>query len=330
MKKTTLKDRQNFYHQWHQALHAGLPSSKALVLMTKSDNKIAEHIWLQLEKGATLQYSLKRLDFPIIEQEILVLGEQTGALSTSLKQLAYRTGKQRQQQKQLAQALLYPSILLATLLLTIGILCFWFIPQFIDFFNQSHAPLPKITQTLLGFCHTIQYQTPMMVPIFLIIHQLQLPLIRQAKDSVLLQIPLFNEFQTCQIVSKLGLVLQSGLSVAQGLPLLIKTCQNAYYRQKLIQLLEALQQGQPFHAACKNLNLFSPLTLAHFEHSLTIGNLNHSISHIAEQLDHELEARIRHWLTLIEPISLLLLSALVGFTLISLYVPIFELGNHIT
>jgi type IV pilus assembly protein PilC len=294
-----------------------------------------------LANGNSLSYALSRLEFHPFCVSLLQTGEATGNLVDSLSQAAVYLEKQIKLHKKIKKALNYPCIVLGVSALVLIAMFQWVIPSFENMFANFQAELPWPTRFLISSSHWVQsyflYLAMAIICLTVLFHLIwrKHPQTQQAVDILLLKLPIVGQIRKSSLLIQWSRNIS--LLTARGVPILEALKQTALHSNDWIsfkfcaQINVSLAQGWSLSESIGQASGQSLLT--HKEQIQLIkvgeisGDLPQMLANIANQEEDHLDHMIDQLAQSIEPCLMLIMGLIIGCLVISLYLPIFEMGQ---
>lgn len=270
---------------------------------------------------------------------LVAAGEQAGTLDQIMNEIATFLERHEQLKHAIKKALYYPGAVLSiALLIMLGMLIF-LVPQFQAIYTSFGAKLPAFTQLVVDFSYLIRhYWWLLLLGLgILIVGIMQLSRrsenFRRVRDYSVLKIFLFGELARKAIISRICLTL--AITLAAGVPLmnalerLIQVAGNILFRDAIAQTREEVSQGEPMAKSMKETFLFPPLVVQMVNIGEKSGALESMLRKISDYYREQVNTMVDGLTTLIEPILLILIAAIIGSFVVAMYLPIFNLGMAI-
>ncbi|MCM8800532.1 MAG: type II secretion system F family protein [Candidatus Omnitrophica bacterium] len=331
-----------FTRQLASLLKAGVPILTSInILKEQSEsiplNNLLKRLHDRLNEGATFSASLEEFPqvFPSLYVAMIRSGEDSGTLTEVLLKIAdYRT-KQEEILQRLRTALVYPLLMAVVGIATIIFMLTFVMPRLMSIFANLQEELPLPTKLLLWVSKTLKDWGLWLI---IILGMIILMLRRQAMTESgrlslarwQLRIPILGGFilknELARFSRTLELLLKNGLSILKAIEVAIPVLRNALLKQELLKSSKDLQQGGSFGRSLKNSALFpsfmSNLVLVGEES----GALADSLAEVAQAYEGDTEETIRIFLSLLEPLLILGMGLIVGFIVIAMLLPIFQIN----
>lgn len=322
---------------------AGMPLVSGLEALAEQAtnarlSEVMREVARSVSSGRTMASSLG--DYPKIFPELLITmvhsGEISGRLPDALQEASRQLELQMEIRQKLLSALMYPAF---TLLTTIGVLTammVWIVPVFAGIYKDLHATLPAPTLFLVWLSDTLIHQAwiPLLILITLIITLFRYnktPEGRLNIDRAKLKIPfvgnLIRKSGAANITGSLAGLLDSGVPLIQGLQTCARVCGNEVMARALLRSAANVQTGRRLSDELEATEQFQLMVTRMIGMAEETGSLPEVLRQISANYIEEVEYAIRRLMAVIEPMMILCVGAIVGFVLVALYYPIFNLGN---
>ncbi len=333
-----------FNQQFNTLIKAGLPILKALDLLAERAaaprlRPLLQRVRQQVREGALLSEAIRAQGvFPEVYTTAILAGEKSGNLSEVLEQyIGYQrvTGGMR---KRLVSVLVYPTILVIVASVIVSYLTAYVIPQFAKLYGELDIPLPRPTRLLLAFVMGFRgYVLGVLAALLLAAIALYL-WSRTVKggielDRIKLRLPVVGEtwikFQVARFVRTLGTLLAGGTPLVAGLETAAGSLSSRLVSNSAREAARRVREGESLHASLAAGGLLPPLALEMIEVGEASGALAPMLTSVAEFYEEDVNLRTQTMISVIEPVILVLMAAVVLFILISLYLPLFSfsIGN---
>lgn len=321
------KDIHLFLSQFATLIAAGVPIITSLETLETAQHQqnlriLIYSIKRDLQAGNSLYMSLKNYPtyFNDLSCHLIDLGEHTGKLATIISAIVIYQDRLNTITRKFKHSLMYPSLILITsFIVTLGLLLF-VVPQFAGLFANTQVQLPLITKVIFALSANLNWLLISSIPIVSITllifkrHFYDLPLIK----SLYRKFCLTNFCRSLQLGLTAGLVLHVALGFA------------AKAGGKDFSPLETeLHTGVQFHEALETIPTAPALLIQLVKVGEASGKLSFMLGQAADFFEAELYTSLQRISTLFEPLIILLLGVLIGGLVISMYLPIFNLGSTI-
>jgi len=324
-------------------LEAGLTLDRSLQILIdlSSEPRVARVLAALQERvrgGATFSTALEEQgeQFPRLYVNMVRAGEASGAMDAVLARLSDYLERTAELRETVTSALVYPAILLFVAGLSVILLLVFVVPQFTVLFQDMNAALPLPTQVVIAVGDLFRnYWWAMLVLVALsavaVDRWLGRPGVRDRLDVRLLALPLFGDLiwkmETARFCHTLSTLLKNGLPLVSALNLAREVVGNRKLSGLLVEAGEELKRGRGLAAPFTQREILPQMALQMIRVGEESGSLDAMLAKVAEVYDKETQLSVRRMLTLLEPILIIGLGALVAGIIISIIVPILSLNE---
>ncbi len=327
-------------------LSAGIPIDEALqgVIEQTEKNKVTE-ILIGLRAKVTQGYSLAQAmseypgAFPELYRATVGSGEQTGQLDIVLSKLADYTEQQQENRQKAMQALIYPSLMIMVSIGIIGFLLAYVVPKIIDVFITSGQTLPIMTKVLINISYFIQHYgifiiIGLMALFGLLRYALTFPTWRWRWDAIKLNLPissyLIRSSNGARYIHTFAILFSAGVSVLETMRVGSQLIGNLVMRQAFDQASVKVKEGGSISQSLKETGFLTPMTIHLISSGERSGQIAELMEKAANHTDNELKRLIDTALTLLEPMVILIMGAVVLFIVLATLLPIFSMEQLIS
>ncbi|MEJ0003262.1 MAG: type II secretion system F family protein [Pararobbsia sp.] len=325
-------------------LNAGLALAPALqVLQMTAPRNEVRHLVADVLRDVTHGQSLSAALAPYPRAfggfccALVSVGEASGALCDVLLRVAEQREKTAAQWARLRGALAYPACLFASGIAITAALVHWVVPTFEDIFESFGAPLPFATQLVLGISAWIGRAVPWICAgaaltyLALTLSLRRSPRFRLRWHRWLLRMPIAGALVTRLHVARwcraLGTLLGAGTPLADAFDLLAQVSGHPVFDAATREAGRRIRRGQRLAQALRSTGCFPATVVQPIAVAEETGALDRLLIDLADLADRDLDAHLTYATTLLEPVIIVVLGALVGALVIALYLPIVELGH---
>jgi type II secretory pathway component PulF len=345
-KKVSGKDLENFTRLLSSLLAAGVPLSRALVILYKeAASPVAQAKWKEVHDlvidGMSLADAMAKSPetFPRVYVAMVEAGEAGGFLDVVLAQIADFQAREKELKSKVTTAMVYPCILLVLALVVLTVLLVFFIPKFQKVFSSVHGSLPLITQFIIGISHAVRsygfFVAVGLVIVFLLVRTwFKSEKGRRVWEGLVLQSPIVGaltaQFAMARFCRMLGTLLGAGVPLVQGLNVARKSIGNQILVDAVAQSIERVQQGGRLGqslADCKDLFPGSVLEMVSVAEES--GKLDAELVRIASVTEIDLDRHLKTAVAFAEPLMLFLIAGFIGIIFIGMLLPVFSLQDYI-
>lgn len=344
-KRVGFGDTVNFTRQLATMVVAGLSLPDSLtILRTQTTNpafaKVLGDIERQIVGGGNLADSVGKYPniFSPIYVSLVRAGEASGNLDKVLTRLADNLERQREFKNKVVSAMIYPIIVLAGMVVMMIVMMVVVIPKLKDLYSDFGVSLPWSTQILIGMSNLLfNYWWLLIIlvvgTVFLFRQWRKTPPGEFFIDSLILKIPIIGELQKKMILVEftrtLALLIGSGIHILDGLRILKGSLSNVVFRQSIDTVSGKIEKGSPLGDSFAQEKEFPPIVSQMMKVGEETGKIDDTLNKLSNYFETESDQLVRGLTAAIEPLIMIVLGIGVGFIVISIITPIYNLTNQI-
>lgn len=342
--RISFADIVNFTRQLATMIVAGLALPESLtILRSQSTNKLfvtmLEDIERQIVGGGSLADALAKYPahFSTTYVALVRAGESSGTLDQVLVRLADILESQREFRSKVQGALIYPIIILLGMTAVVFIMMTVVIPKLTDLYRDFNIDLPASTKILMAISGVfVSYWWLMLIAGiggYSLFQRWRKTLEGEyIVDSLLLRIPLFGELQKkimlVEFTRTLGMLIASGIHILEGLQILRASLGNVLFRNAIGEIEKKVEKGFPLGDTFSQYSVFPPIVSQMMKVGEETGRLDDTLIKLSKYFETESEHLVKGLTTAIEPIIMVFLGIGVGFIVISVITPIYNLTSQ--
>lgn len=294
----------------------------------------------RINEGMSLTKALE--EHPKVFSEVFVsmvsAGEASGELENVLVRLADVSEKRERLANKVRASLAYPAFMAVVGIGVVIFLLTFVIPSISKLFHDMHRELPWPTVALIAvsdFVKAYFWLIAGAVAGLIVLFRIWLatPPGRLAWDRITLRLPLFGDLFRKVAISRfartLGTLMASGVSILEALNIVKRVVGNAALSDTLDQIKESVRQGDSITNPLRRSGIFPPIVCHMVGSGERGGNIEEGLLKVAEVYDNEVESSVTTLTSLLEPIMILALGVVVGFIVLAILLPIFEINQAI-
>ncbi|HZV80191.1 MAG TPA: type II secretion system F family protein [Candidatus Binatus sp.] len=336
-----------FARQFATMINAGLAMVRCLdVLSVQTEDGVLKPVITavrrEVEGGSTLAAALGK--FPKVFSPLFVnmvrAGELGGILDDVLNRLATFLEKDFNLKKKVKSAMTYPAVILVMAVLIVLFLVIFIMPTFVELFNGMHMTLPVPTKILIAFTNGARNPYVVIPSVIVLIigfiafnRYTSTQVGRRQFDAFKLKLPVFGMLIRKVAISRfcrtLGTLLQSGVPIMQALEIVGKASGNEVVAETVNKVRESVREGESIAVPLQLSGLFPPLVTQMVAVGEETGNLDGMLAKISDFYDTEVEYMLASLTSLLEPILILIMGFIVGFIVISVFLPLYQIIGNI-
>jgi type IV pilus assembly protein PilC len=341
-KAVKFEDIVNFTRQLATMIGAGLPLTDALsilqVQVSPSLQSIVADVLRSIEGGSTFADALSHHSetFSRVYIALVRAGEAAGVLDTILVRLADTLEKQREFQEKTKGALIYPVIVLVGMLLVTAVMMIFVLPKLTVMYQDFNVKLPFITQALIAvstFMSKFWYVMVVAIGagIYVLKQWKQTKVGAYNYDVMLLKLPVFGKIKSMVLMTEftrtLALLASAGVSLVESLGIVKEVADSEVMRRALVEVAKDVEKGNPLATSLAKHPIFPMIVSQMTSVGEQTGKLDEILNRVAGYFENESEHAIKNLSTAMEPIIMVLLGVGVGFLIVAIIVPIYNLTS---
>jgi type II secretory pathway component PulF len=345
-KKVTPKMLENFTRLLSSLLAAGVPLSRALVILCKeAASPAASAKWKEVHgaviDGVSLADAMGRAPetFPRVYVAMVEAGETGGFLDLVLAQIADFQAREKDLISKVTTAMIYPAILLITTFAVLIFLMVFFIPRFQSIFLSFGTTLPLLTRMIITVSHAmihygIWMAGALFVGLFLVRQWIASEQGRRTWEGFLLRTPvigaLMAQFAMARFSRMLGTLLGAGVPLVQSLNVARKSIGNQILVDAVSNAIERVKEGGQLGkslADCRGL--FSGSTIEMIAVAEESGRLDQELIRLAAVTENDLDRQLKSAVSVVEPMILVFMAVVVGTIFIGMLYPVLTLASQV-
>jgi type IV pilus assembly protein PilC len=331
-----------FSRQLATLLEAGVTLLKSLdILARQIESKrlleAIEEIRRDVAGGSTLHDALGKHKsiFSEFWVHVVETGEASGALPVVLAQLADYLESSAAVRRKVISALIYPVVLILLVVVALAVFTVWIIPIFSQIFESFNAQLPAITMVVITFSRLARkyflfFFAIIGISIFLFYKYIHTEKGQWKFDRLMLKMPilssLFQQIAIERFASGLGTLIDSGVPILYGLDIVAKAVGNKVVEEALIDVRDNVRQGKSMGLPLEESGVFTPMVVQMVSVGEEVGELGKMLKKISEFYKERIATTLSRVTVLIEPAVLIFMGVVIGFIVVSMFLPVFNLA----
>lgn len=344
LKNIKIKDLAIFCRQFYTMLNAGVPIVNCLkVLEVQTENKKLKrslsNVYDDIQKGATFSVALRNHKdiFPDLLINMIAAGELSGNLDSILERMSIHYEKESKISNKIKGAMVYPIMLSIVSILVVIFLLVFVMPTFLSMFEDETLPVP--TRALLFVSYSLTnywyiYAIGIILAIFGASQLYESEKGRLFFDQLKFKIPMIKgatqKVVTSRFTRTLSTLLASGIPLIQALESTASVSGNKVIEKRIKQVIDEISTGTTLTKSIKKMNVFPPMVISMIKVGEESGRLDEILDKTANFYDEETENSLQKMTTLLEPLMIIIMSIIIGFIVIAMVLPMFDMINTIS
>ena len=336
-----------FTRQFATMIDAGLPLVQCLDILAaqgdnKQFNKILKDVKGYVEQGGTFSEALRRHPkvFDALYVNLVAAGELGGILDTILGRLAIYIEKRVKLVRDVKKALIYPSVIAVVALTVLIVLLTFVIPSFESMFQDfgGESSLPAMTQFVINLSdafvgNIVWIVLFAVVSVTTIIVTYRMPRGKVFWHRAILTVPVLGpvmrKIAVARFTRTLGTLLASGVPILDAMAIVAKSSGNVVVEKAVNTTAERIREGRTMAEPLMETKVFPSMVVQMIGVGEQTGALDQMLNKIADFYEEEVDVAVAALTALLEPIMLVVMGGMVGFMMIAMYLPIFDIAGNI-
>jgi type IV pilus assembly protein PilC len=348
-----MRDLAIFSRQFATLISSGMPMLRALSTLEAQteDGEIKEAIdsvRRDVEAGASLAQAMERKPrvFDRLFRSMVRSGEQSGRLEEALDRMANHLEKMDTLRREVKSALMYPAVVFTAAIGAMIAIVAFVVPVFIKIFEElaeenpgEKAELPAMTKVTVAVSHAVTDYWFITLPALVLLiwaafRYKSTESGRAVFDRLKLRIP----FKIGDVVQKIALArwsrtfaggVSAGVPILQAIQITGETSGNVVVEEAMEEVYESVKRGGSIATPIARHDIFPPMVTNMVAVGEETGQLEDMLSKVADFYEAEVDAKVKGLTSLIEPLLILFIGGAVGFIVVSMYLPLFSIYEHI-
>jgi len=352
-KSVDMRELAVFSRQFATLVASGMPMLRTLSTLEEQtkDEEIKEAVAgmrADVEAGSTLEQAMERHPrvFDRLFRAMVRSGEQSGRLEEALDRIAFQVEKSDALRRQVKSAMMYPALVFGFAIVVLLAIVMFVIPVFAGIFKElaeehpgEAAGLPPPTQFCVSLSNLLTGSWYLLLPgsilaFWLFFKWKKTEAGKAQWDRLVLRLP----FKIGDVIQKVALArwsrtfsgsVSSGVPMLQSIQLTGETAGNVVVEQAMDDVYKSVKTGGSLAAPIEQHDIFPPMVGHMVAVGEETGQLETMLSKIADFYEAEVDAKVKALTALIEPVMIVFVGGMVGFIVISMYLPMFSIYEHI-
>ncbi|NOT44108.1 MAG: type II secretion system F family protein [Acidobacteria bacterium] len=322
-------------------LKAGMPLVQSLDILrqrvaTPTFKGVLDGVYDKVRAGSALSdaFAVHADLFPPVYAASLTAGERSGSLDGVLRRYVSYEKISGAVRRRTISALIYPAILVTLMLGLIGIIVFRVVPAFSDFYATFDRELPLATRVIVGVSSVLAGNLLLVLLVTGAVVATGVTWFkrgdRRRLDRWLLSLPVvghtLHKFTTAQLARTLSTLLGGGIPLVSAIDIGVQATANRHVAAEMDAVGRRVREGESFAGALRAREVFPDVAIKMVEVGESTGALQEMLSSLADFYDEEIETEVARFITLIEPVLLVIMGVVIALVVVALYLPLFELS----
>jgi type IV pilus assembly protein PilC len=346
MRRVKVRDLSVMTRQLSTMVSSGMSILRSLyILETQTKNSLLAETLIAVRKdveaGLSLSAALER--HPKVFNQLFVsmveAGESGGLLESSLVRVADQLEKEDSLRRQVRSAMVYPTVIISFAFVVLLALVAFIVPVFAKVFKDFGGKLPSLTQFTMSISHVVTHQWYLLIlaaagAFFGFKYWRKSERGHRQWDAFKLRIPM-KIGDTVQKVAlarwsrTLSALFSAGVPIMQAIEITGKTSGNASVERAMEGVLESVKRGGTIAGPLKDSPVFPSMVVHMIGVGEETGSIDGMLDKVADFYEDEVSAAVKALTSILEPIMIMVVGGIVGFVVISMYLPMFKVYDQI-
>lgn len=344
-KKVKLKEKVIFSRQFATMINAGVPVSQSLAILSKQSGsprmqEVIGNLIKKVEGGTNLSTAMAEYSdvFPPVYVNMVKAGEAGGILDKVLERLATQQEKDAEIVSKVKGASIYPAVISFVTFAAFIFLMTVIVPKLSVIFQQFGGNLPIYTKIMLGISgFLVKYNILVIGGLvgggILFARFIKTPKGKKLFDKLIIKTPIVGpivvKVNIARFARTFGSLMSSGLAVLDALHISAQALGNTTFREELENVAQEVKNGKPVSEPLKHSENFPPIVAQMISVGEETGQIDVILLKVAEFYEKEVDAVVSNLTSVIEPVLIIVLGAMVGSIVLSVFGPISQLTETV-
>jgi len=336
-------DVTNFTRQLSTMISAGLPLVDALKILREQSKpkmaKVIEVVMTEVEGGSSLGVALKKTGgvFSEVYIALVLAGESAGVLDQIMKKMADTLDSQRDFRSKTKGAMVYPMIVVVGMVAVATIMMIFVVPRMTDMYKDFGAQLPTPTRILIGvsnFMVNFWYLVFGVAAfgIFMLIRWSKTEIGGLIIEQITFKLPIYGNLRKDMILAEfartMGLLATAAIPILDGLRIVANTMGSKIYGEEINRVAMRVEKGSTLSESIMVTTDFPQILSQMIAVGEQTGKVDEVLTKLASFYEEQSELKVKTLTTAIEPIIMVFMGIGVGFLVIAVIMPIYNLTNQ--
>jgi len=341
-----LKDLSIFSRLLSTMINAGLPILRSLrIIVKQTENphlaEVLQEVAKMVEEGYSLSYAMGQHPrvFDTLIVSLIKSGEESGSLDIVLDRIARDMEREMEIRQNVQAGVRYPVIILTAAFIIVSLVMWLVVPQFVEIFRSMNAVLPAPTRVLIKISDVFRHGMPVLIVLALAFYvaskyATNFPVWNRLLDGLRLRLPVFGfllrRIALSRFARTFAILLKSGVPIIKSLTVVEETVGNAVIAAAVAKAKISIKEGERISYPLEETGEFPPMVIDMIAVGEETGALDDMLQKISDFYDREVDYTIDAFTTMIEPVLITCMGVIIGYIVISLYLPLFSAIQNMT
>ena len=327
-------------------LKAGMPLVQSLDILRQrvthpAFKVVLDDVYERVRSGSALSeaFEAHQSQFPGVYTASLLAGEKSGNLEQVLRRYVSYVKVVSTVRRKTISALVYPAILVVLSLIVVAVIVVKVVPEFGNFYNQFGKELPASTRFIVALSNFVTSYFGLLLLgaaalAAAVWAWLKQPGQRRRLDRAILRVPMLGsivqKFSTSQGARTLATLLGGGIPLVNSLEVTSRSLSNQHMASELMSAAQQVREGRSLAMTLQDSGSFPDVAIKMVEVGESTGALQEMLNSLADFYDEEIDTNLGRFVTIIEPVLLVVMGVVIAALLLSLYLPLFQLSSALS
>lgn len=326
----------SFCDQLSMIISAGLPAYEGISILMEDapddeTKKILHSIYAPLEIGGSFHEALKASGvFPKYVLDMVEIGEMSGKLEDVLRSLSHYYQREQSIRDGIRNAVTYPLLMVGIMIAVLLVLIAKVLPIFNQIYTELGSGLTGFARTMMNLSFVLnKYFAAIIVLLVLLLAAFFVFSKTNAWKTLFQGRALAMSTAASRFANCMTLALSSGLDTSQGIELALQLVDNPHMAKRIRRCQELMESGTGFSESILSAGIFSRIYASLITIGFKTGSMDQVMDKIAKEYEDEIDYQIGHFISILEPSLVIILSVLIGIILISFLLPLLGIMTSI-
>jgi len=335
------RDLSVFCRQFQSILAAGVTIVEALgMLVDQTENKTfakaIKETQTSVQKGSTLAEAMKAHPkvYPPILVNMVEAGEASGSLETAMERMSVQFEKSAKLKALVKKAMMYPIVIIIVAIGVLIAMSLLVIPQFAEMFESMGSELPGITKAVMAFSDFLMHKWYLLILIVVVVAIAVTAFAKTETGQVVfgtiaIKAPIFGKLSvktaSASFARTISTLMAAGIPLSEALDITSRSMKNIHFKRALQAAKKEVEQGTNLSEPLRRSGLFPMMIPQMIKIGEETGNIDGMLIKAADYYEDEVEIATGSLTTLVEPMIIVVLGAIVAVLVLAMYMPMIDM-----
>ncbi len=335
------RDLSVFCRQFQSILAAGVTIVEALgMLVDQTENKVfaktIKETQTAVQKGSTLAEAMKMSPkvYPTILINMVEAGEASGSLETAMERMSVQFEKSAKLKALVKKAMMYPIVIIVVAIGVLIAMSILVIPQFATMFESMGSELPGITKAVMAFSDFLMHKWYLLI-LIVVVAAIAITAFAKTETgqvvfgTIAIKAPIFGKLSvktaSASFARTISTLMAAGIPLSEALDITSRSMKNIHFKRALQTAKKEVEQGTNLSEPLRRSGLFPMMIPQMIKIGEETGNIDGMLLKAADYYEDEVEIATGSLTTLMEPLIIVVLGAIVAVLVLAMYMPMIDM-----